>query len=713
MKKIKKRSGPKRRDLKRQVVKVFDQAGRKELNYKQVCSRLHITNKDEKNVVIQIIGALALEGRIEQVARGRFRNKHQISTINGRVDMNSKGAAYVVPETGEGDDIYIAPKNINHALHGDQVRVITFAQRKNKKMEGEIVEVLERARASFVGTIEISPNFAFLVPDHKKMLVDIYIPLDKLKGAKHGQKAIAQITDWPEHASSPFGIVTEVIGNPGEHETEIHSILAEFGLPYHFPKAVEKVAEKIPTEITDEEVAKRRDMRGIPTFSIDPHDAKDFDDALSCRPLENGLFEVGVHIADVSHYVQEGDAIDEEAVERATSVYLVDRVVPMLPEILSNQVCSLRPDEDKLCFSAIFQMTPEGVVKKEWFGRTVIRSQRRFTYEEAQNVIETGEGDMEQEILLLQRMAQNMRALRLKKGAITFNKIELRFQLDAKNRPVDVLFKESKDANKLIEEFMLLANKQVAQFIGRKSDGTPTHKTFVYRVHDDPNPQKIAEFNNFIRQFGYRLHMNNRQTITSSLNQVLEHVQGTQEENMIEQLAIRTMAKAEYTTENIGHYGLAFDYYTHFTSPIRRYPDVMVHRLLQHYLDGEKTPKADRYEALCEHSSEMERLAASAERASIKYMQVVYMSERLNEPYLGVISGVTQRGIYVEIIENKCEGMVRLSDIDDDVYTFDESSFSIIGNYSGRILQLGDKVMIKVKKADLNHKQLGFELIND
>jgi ribonuclease R len=705
--------GPKRRDLKRQVVKVFDQAGRKELNYKQVCSRLHITSKEEKNTIIQIMGALALEGRIEQVARGKFRNKQQVSSLTGTVDMNYKGAAYVVPETGEGDDVFISPKNLNHALDGDVVRVITFARRKNKKLEGEIVEILERARTEFVGTIEISPNFAFLVPDHKKMLVDLYIPLEKIKGAKHGQKAIGRITDWPEHASSPFGEVVEVLGNPGEHETEIHAILAEYGLPYRFPKEVEHVADKISTEITDEEVSKRRDMRGVPTFTIDPVDAKDFDDALSVQPIGDDLFEIGIHIADVSHYVQEGDMIDKEAVERATSIYLVDRVVPMLPEILSNQVCSLRPDEDKLCFSAIFQMNSNGVVKKEWFGRTVIRSQRRFTYEEAQKVIETGEGDMDQEILLLNKLAQKLRSDRLKKGAITFSSIEVRFRLDDQSRPMDVYFKESKDSNKLIEEFMLLANRKVAEFVGRKADGTPTHKTFVYRVHDEPNPLKIAEFNNFIKQFGYRLHMNNRETVTSSLNQVLEDVQGTQEENMVEQLAIRTMAKAEYTTENIGHYGLAFDYYTHFTSPIRRYPDVMVHRLLQHYLDGGKAPKVDRYESLSEHSSEMERLAANAERASIKYMQVVYMSEHLEEPYLGVISGVTQWGIFVEIVENKCEGMVRLSDIDDDVYTFDEANFCIIGSYTGKIYQLGDKVMVKVKKADINSKQIDFELLSN
>ena len=553
------------------------------------------------------------------------------------------------------------------------------------------------------------------------MHVDIYIPIEKLNGAKDGQKAIAKIVEWPKNGVNPIGEIKTVLGDVGENNTEMHAILAEFGLPYEFPKDVERAADLIPIKITEEEISKRRDFREITTFTIDPVDAKDFDDALSIQKLKNGNWEIGVHIADVSHYVKPESMIDKEAISRATSVYLVDRVVPMLPEVLSNNVCSLRPNEEKLCFSSVFEMTDDAEVVAEWFGRTIINSDRRFTYEEAQQVIETEEGDFKDEILTLDRLAKILRSNRFKKGSIAFEKMEVKFHLDEVGNPTGVFFKVAKDSNQLIEDFMLLANRKVAEFVGKKKKGKEeiqkkedpkeSQRPFVYRIHDKPNPDKLQNFSEFVAKFGYKLNVKNINTVADSMNNLLKEVNEKKESGMIEMLAIRTMAKAVYTTKNIGHYGLGFDYYTHFTSPIRRYPDVMVHRLLQHYLDGGKNPDIDKLEEQCKHSSDMEKLAADAERASIKYKQVQYLTDKIGEEFDGVISGVTEWGIFVEIIENHCEGMVRLRELRDDNYYFDEDNYCLRGRKSGRVLTLGDTVRIEIKRADLVKKQLDFALV--
>ena len=621
---------------------------------------------------------------------------------------------YVVSPDTEAD-ILIRAANLNHALDGDTVKVSLYARRGGKKLEGEIIEIIKRKRMDFVGTVEIGKTYGFLVPSSRKMLVDIFIPKEKLGEVKHGQKAVARILDWPKNASSPFGEIIEVLGDAGDHNTEIHAVLAEYGLPYKFPEDVEEEANTLNQSIDEKEIAKnRRDFRGVPTFTIDPADAKDFDDALSLQKLENGHWEVGVHIADVSHYVHPDSILDEEAVERATSVYLVDRVVPMLPEVLSNGVCSLRPNEDKYTFSAVFEMDEEGTVHDRWFGRTAIHSDRRFAYEEAQQIIEDNhpegkKADFYDAIRTLDGMAKKLRAARMSKGALSFDKKEVKFKLDEENQPTGVYFKVSRDANHLIEEFMLLANKSVAEFIGKAKSGQTSGQTFVYRIHDDPDPTKLQDLSTFVRQFGHEVRLSSKTAITRSLNKMLDEVKNTPEANMIETLTIRTMSKAKYTTQNIGHYGLAFEYYTHFTSPIRRYPDVMVHRLLQHYLDGGKSPNYGTYEALCEHSSEREKAAADAERASIKYMQAVFLEKHVGESFMGVISGVTEWGVYVELVDNYCEGMIRIRDFRDDYYVFDSKNFCIEGESSGRIYQLGDPMKITVKNVDLERKQIDFE----
>jgi ribonuclease R len=700
-----------------EVLNVLAKSPSKSLNYKQIASELNVTDHSQRMLINAILEELEANDAVSQVERGKFKLKSTERYISGKVDMTASGTAYIISEESE-DDVLVNAKKTLNALHGDMVRVLLYPKRKGKQ-EGEIVEVIERAKTEFVGTIQLSPRFAFLVPSNNKMHVDIYIPLEKLNGAKDGQKAIAKIIEWPKNGVNPIGEIKEVLGDVGDNNTEMHAILAEYGLPYHFPKDVERAADLIPIEITEEEIKKRRDFRDITTFTIDPVDAKDFDDALSIRKLKNGNWEIGVHIADVSHYVKPGSMIDIEAVSRATSVYLVDRVVPMLPEILSNNVCSLRPNEEKLCFSSVFEMTDEAEVVQEWFGRTVINSDRRFTYEEAQEIIESGEGDFSEEILTLDRLAKVLRANRFKKGSIAFEKMEVKFHLDEVGNPTGVYFKIAKDSNQLIEDFMLLANRKVAEFVGKQKESAEQtqklkekgQRAFVYRVHDKPNPDKLASFAEFVGKFGYKLNIKNEKAVADSMNNLLKEVNEKKESGVIELLAIRTMAKAIYTTKNIGHYGLGFEYYTHFTSPIRRYPDVMVHRLLQHYLDGGKSADAVKLEEDCVHSSDMEKLAADAERSSIKYKQVQYLKDKIGQEYDGKISGVTEWGIFVEIIENHCEGMIRLRDLTDDNYFFDEDNYCLRGKKNGKVLTLGDEVRIEVKRADLVKKQLDFALV--
>ncbi len=698
--------------LSRDILQVFNNTS-KALNYKQIASKLNINDAGGRNKIIQQLADLKSQEKVKEIAKGKYVLVPQTHNYFGTVDMTSNGNAYVVCDELE-HDIYIPSRNLNKALHNDYVKVYVYKRKKNKKQEGDIVEIIKRAKTEFVGVLQVNKNFGFVIPDDFKMYADIFISKNNLTKANDGDKVLAKITDWPSNSKNPFGEIIETLGRPGDHDTEIHSILLEYGLPYKFSDEVEKFASKIPIQITKSEIDKRRDLRNELTFTIDPKDAKDFDDALSFKSLENGNYEIGIHIADVSHYVHENNILDEEAYNRATSVYLVDRVVPMLPEILSNNVCSLRPNEEKLTFSAIFELNQKAQVVKQWFGRTVTLSDKRFTYEEAQEIIEnTSEfkgQDIISAILKLDELAKILRKNRMKNGAISFDKTEVKFELDENKNPISVYVKESKDAHKLIEEFMLLANRKVAEFIG-KNDQSPKKKTFVYRVHDEPNIDKLAILQNIIAKFGYKISTDTKKHTSDSLNKLLNDVHGKAESNMVETLTIRSMSKAIYTTQNIGHYGLAFDFYTHFTSPIRRYPDVMVHRLLQHYLDKGKSENQEVFEEKCKHSSEREYMAARAERDSIKYMQVKYMQDHQNQEFKGVISGVTEWGIYVEIIENKCEGMVRIKDIKSDYYIFDEKQYALIGQGSKNMYQLGDEVTINVKNTDLERKQLDFNLI--
>jgi len=713
MTKKRKNSGPKysRKSLEKLIVGIFSNNPDKTFNYKQISRLLEIKDMGIKQLIVGILFDLVDLDFLTEISTGKFKMKSKIGHITGTVDMTARGAAFIVSEDIK-EDVFVSQNNLNRAMHGDIVKVYLYAKKRSKQPEGEVVEIIKRKKTTFVGLVEISESYAFLVPTGRQMPYDIFLPLAKLNGANNGDKAIAQITEWPKKSKNPVGQIISVLGKPGENDTEMHAILAEFDLPHEFPQKVNAAAEDISDEITEEEISLRRDFRDITTFTIDPHDAKDFDDALSLRTLENGNWEVGVHIADVTHYVRKGSIIEDEAFERATSVYLVDRVVPMLPERLSNGVCSLRPNEEKLTFSAVFEINEKAQILDTWIGKTVINSNRRFTYEEAQEIIETGEGDYKDDVLCLDKLAKQLRDKRFKKGAIDFDRFEVKFEIDEKGKPTRVFFKESKDSNKLIEEFMLLANKKVAEKIGKVSKGLKA-KTFIYRTHDQPNPEKLNTFNQFIRKFGYGIKTNNASSISTSLNSLLHDVKGENIQNLVETLAIRSMAKAEYSTVNIGHYGLHFDHYSHFTSPIRRYPDMMVHRLLEKYFNGSKSVNADKYEEFCKHCSEMEQKAASAERASIKYKQVEFMQEHLGQEFDGTISGVTEWGFYVELDENKCEGMVSIRELEDDYYEFDEDNYCIVGRHHRKIYQLGDKISIKVAKANLVAKQLDFVLPNE
>lgn len=700
----------KKKELVKTLLDFFHTRQEEVISLKYLFAELQLTTHPLKMLCMDILADLLADDYITEVDKNKYKlNNHGVEMV-GTFQRKSNGKNSFIPEGG-GDPIFVAERNSAHAMNNDKVRIAFYAKRKHRDAEGEVIEIIERANDTFVGTLEVEKSYAFLVTENRTLANDIFIPKDKLKGGKTGDKAIVKVTEWPDKAKNPIGQVIDILGRAGDNTTEMHAILAEFGLPYVYPQAVEKAADKIPAEISKEDIAEREDFRKVTTFTIDPKDAKDFDDALSIRKIKNGLWEVGVHIADVTHYVKEGGIIDKEAEKRATSVYLVDRTIPMLPERLCNFICSLRPNEEKLAFSAIFDITEKGEVKDSRIVHTVIKSDRRFTYEEAQQIIETKEGEYKEEVLMLDTIAKALHEKRFTSGAINFDRYEVKFEIDEKGKPISVYFKFSKDANKLVEEFMLLANRTVAEKIGKVGKGKKA-KVLPYRIHDLPDPEKLDNLAQFIARFGYKLRTSGTKTeVSKSINHLLDDVQGKKEQNLIETVSIRSMQKARYSTHNVGHYGLAFDYYTHFTSPIRRFPDMMVHRLVTRYLAGGRSVTESKYEDLCDHSSNMEQIAANAERASIKYKQVEFMSERLGQTYDGVISGVTEWGLYVELNENKCEGMVPVRDLDDDYYEFDEKNYCLRGRRKNKVYSLGDAITIKVARANLEKKQLDFALV--
>jgi ribonuclease R len=712
--------------LAQQIIKIFAKNPFDTFNPKQIASRVGAHDKASRAQVEEVIFLLATDEILVEEGRGKYKinpkniNETPRNQIVGTIDMKQTGKAYVIPDEEGLEDILIAPNYTHHALHGDKVKVSMFPQRKMHKPEGEVVEIIKRARTRFVGRIQKMDKFAFLLCDNRNMVVDIFIHPSDLAGAEDGEKAIVEMTDWPERMNNPVGRVVKRLGRPGDNNVEMQSILADYDFPLDFPEAAEKEAAAIKNP-TKKELEGRKDFRKVTTFTIDPADAKDFDDALSYRKLDNGLFEVGVHIADVSHYVTPGSAIDREAYERGTSVYLVDRTIPMLPEKLCNGVCSLRPNEDKLCFSVMMQMDSNAKVRNVWFGKTVIHSDQRLAYEEAQEIIDTQDGkgtDVGDAILELHKMATILRNERYKEGAINFESQEVKFRLDENAKPIGVYIKEQKEANWLIEEFMLLANRSVAERVGKtdrakgKSGKPQKAKTFVYRVHDEPNPEKLNTFVEFVAKLGFKMKVGNRKALADSYNRLFSDIAGRGEEYMIDTIAIRTMSKAYYSTENIGHYGLAFPYYTHFTSPIRRYPDLMVHRLLERYLAGGTSVSAEEYEEYCKHCSQMEKKAADAERTSIKYKQAEYLSDKLGQVFPALISGVSKWGIYAEIEGNKCEGMIPIGSLKGDYYMLDEDNYQVIGRKTGKCYKLGSPVTIRVKGVDMLKKQIDFELVD-
>ena len=714
-KKKKEKKGGKRmkkKELAELLVNYFRMRPTESFSLKHLFGGLNLTTHPLKMLCADTVQEMVEDSFLIETEKGRYKLNDKGQILTGTFVRKSNGRNSFIPDDG-GEPIVIAERNSAHAMNNDKVKIALCAKRRRHDLEGQVIEILEHADSTFVGTLKVSKNYAFLLTETNTLANDIFIPKDKLKGGKDGDKAVVKITEWPENAKNPFGQVIDILGKAGENTAEMHAILAEYGLPYTYPQAVEVAADKIPAEITPEDYAEREDFRDTVTFTIDPKDAKDFDDALSIKQLKPNLWEVGVHIADVSHYVKEGSIIDKEAVKRATSVYLVDRTIPMLPERLCNFICSLRPNEEKLAYSVIFNMNDKAEVKDYRIRHTVIKSDRRFTYEEAQQIIETGEGDYKEEVLQLNRLAQILREKRLAAGAINFDRCEVKFEIDEQGKPLSVYFKVSKEANKLIEEFMLLANRTVAEHIGKVPKNKKA-KVFPYRIHDLPDPDKLDNLSQFIARFGYKIRTGGSKTdVSKSINRLLSDIEGKKEQNLIETVSLRAMQKARYSIYNIGHYGLAFDYYTHFTSPIRRYPDLMVHRLLTRYMEGGRSAQADKYENLCEHSSAMEQTAASAERASIKYKQVEFMGAHIGSVFDAVISGVTEWGLYAEINENKCEGMIAMRDLGNDFYEFDEKNYCLIGRRHHQKFSLGDPIKIKVARANLEKKQLDFTLVDE